>query len=284
MKILLIGHRGWIASQLIEYINNNFPKWELVLTESRAENILDIKSDIMKNLPDRIVLMIGRTHGPTNATIDYLESTDKLRENIRDNLFGPLQVALIAMPLGIHVTYLGTGCIFDGFERPFTEDDAPNFFGSQYSIVKGYTDQLFHLLPNVLNLRIRMPITHKDCHRNFISKIIRYQNVCSIQNSMTVLDDFIPIFADLINKRKVGTFNCTNPGSICHEEILQMYQALVDNDFKYHLCSKEELSNYIVGKRSNNVLDTRKIEELYKIPGIYESVQNVLLHWKQKSD
>ena len=45
-------------------------------------------------------------------------------------------------------------------ENGFNESSLPNFFGSSYSIVKGFTDQLMHLFENnVLNLRIRMPIT-----------------------------------------------------------------------------------------------------------------------------
>ena len=35
----------------------------------------------------------------------------------------------------------------------FLESDKPNFFGSSYSTVKGFTDQLMHLFnDNVLNL------------------------------------------------------------------------------------------------------------------------------------
>lgn len=279
MKILVYGHRGWIATQWIEYIRIHHPEWVFVLSNSRADDRIAVSQDLTGVQPDRVVVMIGRTHGKGHSTIDYLESPDRLRENINDNLFGPLQVALLALPLNIHVTYLGTGCIFDGFDHPFTDDETPNFFGSQYSIVKGFTDRLMHLLSNVLNLRIRMPITYRDHPRNFISKIIRYPNVCSIPNSMTVLDDFFPIFTDLIDRKYTGTLNCTNPGAISHEEILQMYQALVDNNFTYHLCTPQELSNHIIGKRSNNVLDTKKLEGMYNILGIHESVRQSLVRW-----
>ena len=39
----------------------------------------------------------------------------------------------------------------------FTENDSPNFFGSNYSLIKGFTDRLMKQT-NCLNLRIRMPI------------------------------------------------------------------------------------------------------------------------------
>ena len=70
----------------------------------------------------------------------------------------------------------------------FKEEDIPNFFGSSYSIIKGFTDRLMHQLDNyVLNLRIRMPISSENAPRNFITKITKYEKICNIPNSMTLL-------------------------------------------------------------------------------------------------
>ena len=67
-------------------------------------------------------------------------------------------------------------------------DDKPNFFGSNYSIVKGFTDMLMKNT-NALILRIRMPISSDKSIRNFITKITTYERICSIPNSMTILDE-----------------------------------------------------------------------------------------------
>lgn len=97
---------------------------------------------------------IGRTHGIYDnqkiTTIDYLEKPGKLEENVRDNLFAPISLAILCKEQSIHFTYLGTGCIFEfDKEHPlgeeingFTEDSKPNFVGSAYSVVKGFTDLL----------------------------------------------------------------------------------------------------------------------------------------------
>ena len=108
----------------------------------------------------------------------------------------------------------------------------PNFFGSSYSIMKGTTDNLMKLLYNntCLNLRIRMPITDVNNPRNFITKITTYEKICSIKNSMTVLPELLPIMLDLLKKQVTGTMNFTNPGLISHNEILQMYKEVVDNN------------------------------------------------------
>ena len=121
-------------------------------------------------------------------------------------MYSPIVLAILSNKYNFHYTYLGTGCIFEyegdihpfGLEsNGFTESDVPNFFGSGYSVVKGYTDRLMYLFPNVLNVRIRMPITVDLNPRNFITKITTYKKVCSVPNSMTILPELLPLMIDM---------------------------------------------------------------------------------------
>jgi hypothetical protein len=95
-------------------------------------------------------------------------------------------------------------------------------------------------IPTALNWRIRMPITSRDNPRNFISKIIRYEKICSVPNSMTVLDEMVPVMVDMMRNGEVGTWNMTNPGKISHNEILEMYQKHVNPDFTWKNFTEEE--------------------------------------------
>ena len=186
----------------------------------------------------------------------------------------------------MHYTYLGTGCIFTydenhpygRAENGFSETSLPNFFGSGYSVVKGFTDQLMQLFPdNVLNLRIRMPITNKDHARNFITKIVNYEKVCSVPNSMSVLDELLPCVVDLMEKRHTGTLNFTNPGLVSHNEILEMYKEVVDPEFSWQNFSVEEQDKVLSAGRSNNYLKTSNLEELCpSVRPIKEAVRAVL--------
>ena len=76
-----------------------------------------------------------------------------------------------------------------------------------------------------------MPITNKHEPRNFITKITTYEYICSIPNSMTVLDELLPYILDMARNKITGTYNLTNPGVISHNEILEMYKKYVDKNF-----------------------------------------------------
>jgi dTDP-4-dehydrorhamnose reductase len=175
----------------------------------------------------------------------------------------------------IHFTYLGTGCIFDYDDNHidgFTENDYPNFFGSSYSIVKGFTDSIMKKM-NVLNLRIRMPINSENNTRNFITKITTYDKICSISNSMTVLPELIPYVFKMMVDNITGTINLTNPGVISHNEILELYKQIVDPLFTWKNFSIEEQNKVLSSKRSNNMLNTSKLEKLFpEIKNIKDSV------------
>jgi nucleoside-diphosphate-sugar epimerase len=267
LKIIVFGADGWIAGQLIPLLEGN--GFEVIMPPNglRADDVTQVVSYLSASLPDRVLSLIGRTHGLGVNTIDYLEKPGKLVDNIRDNLFAPVSLAYICDKLNIHFTYLGTGCIFsttDPTAKTYNEEALPDFSGSSYSIVKGFTDRFMHLCwMNTLNVRIRMPITGTKCDRNFISKITKYNKICSIPNSMTVLPVLLPILVDMIKKKQNGTVNLTNPGVISHNEILEMYKEIVDPGFTYSNFTIEEQNAILLSERSNNQLDTALLQKYY---------------------
>ena len=286
--LLIYGHRGWIGSMYTDYLESCNIK---VIKGNARIDTPEVIKEIKQYKPTHIISFTGRTHGMIGNqlvnTIDYLEYPGKLVENVKDNLYGPINLAIICKQNDIHYTYLGTGCIFNSntnedSPRKFTEESRPNYFGSGYSVVKGFTDCLMKEFP-VLNLRIRMPISSVVNDRNFINKIVKYPFICSIPNSLTVLDDFFPIFTNMILKKKIGTYNCTNPGIISHNTILELYKQIINNDFTWKNMTIEEQSAILKSERSNNYLDTSKIEKEYpKLKSINESMIIVLNKMKLK--
>lgn len=303
-RFLIFGHKGWIGNMIVDYLGVlEDPQVEIIKANSKIGTtpIIQVEEEINASHPTHIICSIGRTHGPGSSTIDYLEpnnykeAPEKVFLNVRDNLFAPVMLALLCEKLKIHLTYIGTGCIFSDCENVapisttplaenatgYTEESIPNFFGSSYSVVKGFTDQLFHCLEKFsLNVRIRMPVSNKDHPRNFISKIIRYEKVVNIPNSITVLQEMIPIMIDMALIKKTGTINLVNPNPISHNEILEMYKLYVDPKFEIHNFDLNEQSQILKAGRSNCTLSAEKLSLLYDVDDSKTAIEKCLKNWK----
>ncbi|KAG8501675.1 hypothetical protein CXB51_004648 [Gossypium anomalum] len=161
-----------------------------------------------------------------------------------------------------------TGCIFEydathplGTGVGFKEEDKPNFTGSFYSKTKAVVEELLREFDNVCTLRVRMPISSDLSNpRNFITKITRYNKVVDISNSMTILDELLPVSIDMAKRNLRGIWNFTNPGVVSHNEILQMYKDYIDPNFNWVNFSLQEQAKVIVAPRSNNELDACKLK------------------------
>ena len=299
MKILIFGSKGWLGQKfksLLNEMNILFEESKIRVEYRNKEALID---EIKSHNPTHIISFIGRTHGFIGErefkTIDYLEQEGKLVENMRDNFLGPLLLYQITKDTDIHYTYIGTGCIFEYKEDilevqknpencyKFTEKDESNFSGSSYSIIKGYTDIYLSNIPNLLNVRIRMPITEFNEPQNFITKITKYEKICSIPNSMTVLPELLPCILELMKKKHSGTINMVNPGVISHNEILEMYKEIVDHSFEWKNFTIEEQAKVLSSKRSNTYLDTTLLQNIFpEIKNIKDAVRDVMQNNKLK--
>lgn len=279
LTFLVYGAKGWIGQQVVTILNKR--NHRVIVGTARVDDDAAVLAELESVKPDRVVSLIGRTHGPGYSTIDYLEghpAEGKLKLNMRDNLYSPVSLALMCKEKDLHFSYLGTGCIFEydeehkATDKPFTtgddddkkfaEDDLPNFIASSYSTVKGFTDRVMHKLP-ALNVRIRMPISGGSNPRDFITKISGYEKICSIPNSMTVLPELLPMMIELAENKHTGTVNLTNPGVITHNEVLSMYKQYVDPDFTFKNFNAAEMDKILKSGRSNNYLDTTLLKTLF---------------------
>ena len=77
---------------------------------------------------------------------------------------------------------------------------------------------------------------------------------------MSVLTELLPLSLAMAGKGLTGIYNFTNPGVISHNEVLALYQAEVDPDFAWENFSVQEQASILAAGRSNNCLDTTKLE------------------------
>jgi 3,5-epimerase/4-reductase len=80
---------------------------------------------------------------------------------------------------------------------------------------------------------------------------------------MTILHDLLPLIPQMVNRRLSGHYNFVNPGTMSHNEILDLYREYIDPEFTYENFSIEEQNQILLSKRSNNCMDTTKLEEQF---------------------
>jgi 3,5-epimerase/4-reductase len=261
-KVLVFGGKtGWIGNLMVELCKKK--GIEVIAADSRIENRGDVEKELDEIKPSHVLMSAGITGRPN---IDWCETHKP--ETIRVNVIGTLNVADLCNMKNIHCTIYATGCIFKydddhklGSGVGFDEDAMPNFAESFYSETKGYMEQMLKCYPNVLTLRVRMPISDDLIHRNFVTKIVKYERVVNIPNSMTVLHEMLPASLAMAQKGLTGVYNFTNPGVISHNEVLDLYKKYIDPTYTYKNFTVEEQAKVIVAGRSNNELDTTKLME-----------------------
>lgn len=234
---------------------------ECAAAGSRLENREAVDKELDTYKPTHVFNAAGITGRPN---IDWCE--DHKPETIRTNVIGTLNLADLCMMKDIHCTVYATGCIFKyddehklGSGVGFKEESFPNFAESFYSETKGYMEQMLKCYPNCLVLRVRMPISDDLIHRNFVTKIVKYERVVNIPNSMTVLHEMLPASLAMAKAELRGVYNFTNPGVISHNEVLDLYTKYIDPMYTYKNFTVEEQSKILKAGRSNNELDTTKL-------------------------
>lgn len=167
---------------------------EVFRANSRLEDREAVAAELDEIKPTHVLNAAGITGRPN---IDWCETHKP--ETIRTNVIGTLNLADLCYIRDIHCTVYATGCIFVYDEKHplgsgigFTEEDTPNFDGSFYSQTKGYMEPMLKEFPNCLILRVRMPISDDLIHRSFVTKIVKYERVVNIPNSMTILTEMLP--------------------------------------------------------------------------------------------
>ena len=123
-----------------------------------------------------------------------------------------------------------------------------------------------------------MPISDDLSPRNFVTKIVKYDRVVNIPNSMTVLTDLLPVSLIMAERGLTGIYNFCNPGAISHNEVLDLYKKYVDPSYTYTNFTVEEQAKILKAGRSNNTLDHTKLVNALPdvhIPEIHESMEKV---------
>ena len=246
-KTLVFG-AGWLGTQWAKRLGAKLTRTDIADEEA-------LLGELKAEAPVRVINAAGATGSPN---VDALEGHPG--KTYRSNVVGPIVLASVCRDLGIHMTHLGSGCIYEGDKggAGFTEDDAPNFDGSLYSRSKALAETALRDF-DVLQLRVRLPLSSVPGPRNLLTKLLAFERVASVPNSVTILDDFWAPAEALITRGEIGVWNMVNPGAETHDALLALWREHGDPDHAFEVITPEVLAGDLVARRSNCLLDTTKL-------------------------
>lgn len=269
MKILIIGN-GYLGNRCAD-------AWsDAVITDKIIKSVADIESLIAEHQPEAILNAAGVVGKPN---VDWCENHQV--ETYKGNTILPLLIAEACQNKKIYLLHMGTGCIFYGDPVGgsfWTEKDYANPV-AVYTRSKYAADLVLETLPNVAVARIRMPFDSQSHPANLLDKLIKYEKIVDVENSLTVVEDMIEVFYKLLEQKAEGIFHVTNPGSIKHKEIIKLYERYIDPKHKNIWIREEDLVALGLAskKRSNNIMASDNLSKYgIKMRPVKEAVEDTI--------
>lgn len=258
-KVLLLG-KGFVGTKLAAYLEQ-----KQVNVFSYSRNVLDyskhlkLSSIVRENNFSHIINCCGYTGVPN---VDACETNKQLCWNL--NVTIAKTIDDICATYNKRCIHISSGCIYTGYEKEFTEQDEPNFglFNNESSFYSK-SKHAFETVVNKFNsavLRIRMPFTNLKEPKNYLYKILSYDNLISQKNSLTSIDDLNNFVYNFIPNFLPGTYNVVNTQPVTALEITEIMKRYNIINKNWRFVEFKDLGTK--ANRSNCVLDTSKIKSM----------------------
>ena len=248
-NILILG-KGFIGERLQKELDCR-------IDGSMINCFSDAEKLVKKYNPNIIINCIGIT-GRHNVDDCELEKDATLLANS----FVPVILAEICLRSKIKLVHISSGCIFNyDYKRnkPIDEKSQDYFFKLFYSRSKIYAERALEALAkdyNILIVRIRIPLLNAKHPKNVLDKLLKYNKVIDIPNSVTYIPDFVKAIKHLIKINARGVYNVVNKGGLRYPDLMKVYQKYVPA-FKLQTITLNKLGLV----RTNLLLSTSKLEK-----------------------
>ncbi len=280
---IILGKNGYIAEAIVkELTSRDLPHVAWSRSDVDYTDLKELKYNLYILGDDLHIINCAGYIGKPNVDACELAKADC----IEGNVLLPLMLAQLCCEKKYEFTQISSGCIYGGYEKHFTEKDAPNFDfqnGSFYSGTKALAEKVvLQNNPNSYVFRLRIPFDEYESPRNYLTKLLSYDTLLDVENSLSHRADFAKYVMELIEQKVPhGIYNVTNKGSVTTRDVVQLIKKynLSNKDFKF-FDNLESFGKETVAPRSNCVLDTTKIEQYIKIRTAQEALEDALSKYK----
>jgi dTDP-4-dehydrorhamnose reductase len=285
VNILILG-KGYIGNYLAKHLsldrsNNVFHFSKQVFDYTNPTQL----KNYLKNTEGEIDWIINTSGFTGTPNVDGCE--DYKDECYFYNVTAPLYMTKVCNELNIPIIHIGSGCVYSGYDKIYTEDDPTNFGAdsfnsSTYSKTKDTFEKLSRDMKRVI-FRIRIPFNSIYEPKNYLYKIYNYNNLISKQNSVTCVDDLLVFIEKFLVRycdpsyrdQFYGVYNVVNKGSVDGSEVVDLLKKYGITNHNWKFVTTEEASFRV--ERSNCILSTEKLEKLnLGLPSIKDSLESAI--------
>lgn len=262
-KILILGN-GYIGNKLQKELG-------CPISTRRIDGLQILEEEVNHYESEIVINCIGHT-GQYN--VDACEVA--VSRTLAANVHIPLLLAELAYRCKVKIVHISSGCIYHTQDKPIVETAEPDYFDLFYSRTKIYAERILKDIPNVLIVRIRIPLDNQPHPKNILTKLLKFTQVIDTPNSITYIPDFVRAVKHLINIDASGIYNVVNKGCLKYPDLLKEY-----GKSNYQIVTIKDLNL----NRTNLVLSVKKLEDTgFKVRNINDVLKECVKEHKMPKD
>jgi len=286
--ILLLGASGYVGNTFQTYLISQGLDFKSLSLSTQGDKKKILVDAIEELRPSFLINCAGFTGKPN---VDAAEK-QKARCLEANTWFAAL-VGEVCAQYNLPWGHVSSGCIFTGCKPDgsgFTEEDAPNFDFrnnncSFYSGTKALAEEVLRDAPQCYIWRLRIPFNEVDSPRNYLTKVMRYDRLLDVRNSISQVDDFARACCETwLKELPFGIYNVTNPGSITTREVtelIQKYGLGRPGGYQFFSDEAEFMRQAALTPRASCVLDSSKLSRHgIQMPEVHDSLEWCLQNWR----
>lgn len=289
--IYLLGGSGYVGKAYQKLLKTKGVPFKTLARENLDyTNVKTLIRALEADQPDFLINAAGYTGKPN---VDACE-TDKVN-CLFGNAILPGRIAEACETTNTPWGHVSSGCIYTGSRddgTEFTEADAPNFTFRQnncsfYSGTKALGEEILKDTDNVYLWRLRIPFDNIESPRNYLTKLMSYDNLLEATNSISQLDEFVAAtFACWEKQIPFGTYNVTNPGYVTTREVVELIKesGLTTKTFNFFKDESDFMERAANTPRSNCIMSSAKLASTgIKMTPVKDAIREALKNWQKNT-
>tara|TARA_B100000287_G_scaffold429701_1_gene483519 strand:+ start:2429 stop:3340 length:912 start_codon:yes stop_codon:yes gene_type:complete len=292
--IFILGASGYVGQQFAYELDTRGIEYMEISREEYNYYNYDVFSRMLENIRPQFVINCAGYTGKPN--VDACELFQE--ETFTGNVTLPAILAKACDMNGVPWGHVSSGCIYNGYDKAFTEEDDPNFCFdkppcSHYSGTKALGEQRIQEIGGKYFIwRLRIPFDQYDSPRNYLTKVQKYDKLLDMENSISHRADFAKYCIDLwLNDCDYGIYNVVNTNPVTTKRVTEEIKKHLNPNLKFKFFRDEDDFMEIAAQtpRSNCVLDNTKLKKALgkhkiRVRTALQAIKHSLTNWEEENE